>query len=78
MDIAKTKERLKEMIDETSSEHVLKEVRKILELSPVEPFELTQAEMNELDELLEKDDRGELEYVTWAEVKNRLLERIKK
>ncbi|MFM2305884.1 MAG: hypothetical protein RLZZ367_553 [Bacteroidota bacterium] len=78
MDIAKTKERLKEMIDETSSEHVLKEVRKILELSPVEPFELTQAEMNELDELLEKDERGELEYVTWAEVKNRLLERIKK
>jgi len=78
MDITKTKERLKEMIDETSSEHVLKEVRKILELSPVEPFELSEAEMKELDELLEKDERGELEIVTWADVKSKLLERIKK
>jgi hypothetical protein len=78
MDLAKTKQRIKELIDDNDNEGLLIEVRKILELSSNAVYELSEEEKNELNEAKERYEKGELKSHSWPDLRLELLERLRK
>jgi len=78
MDLTKTKEQLKMLIDETGNEDVLNEVRNILELASGDHFALTDEQKRELESLEEQHTAGQLKTYTWEEVRQELINKLKK
>jgi len=78
MDLTKTKEQLKMLIDETGNEDVLNEVRNILELASDDHFALTDEQKRELESLEEQHTAGQLKTYTWEEVRQELINKLKK
>lgn len=76
MDIIKTKEKIKGLIDENDNEDLLNEVRRILEFSPTTGYELTADQKSELDNMKQQHEKGELIFQTWDEVKQSLLAKL--
>ncbi|HWB63328.1 MAG TPA: hypothetical protein VG603_07460 [Chitinophagales bacterium] len=78
MDIVKTREQLKMLIDESSNEDMLNEVRSILELAAGGPYGLTDEQKNELEILEQKQEAGQMREYSWEEVKQELITKLKK
>jgi hypothetical protein len=78
MDLTKTREKLKKLIDETGNEDVLKEVRNILELASEGNYKLTPDQKKELDLLEEQHNSGYLKTSSWDEVRKGLIDKLKK
>jgi hypothetical protein len=78
MELTKIKEQLKKLIDETGNEDVLNEVRNILELASDESYVLTDVQKRELDLLQEQHSAGKVKTYAWEEVRQGLIEKLKK
>lgn len=71
-----TRERILELVGKTNNEEVLKEVYRILEMQAGNNFQLTEEEMDKLEEAESTYDRGET-TTSWNEIRNRLLSKLK-
>jgi hypothetical protein len=71
-----TRERILELVGKTNNEEVLKEVYRILEMQAGNDFQLTEEEMDKLEEAEAAYDRGET-TPSWNEIRNRLLSKLK-
>ena len=78
MNLTKTKEQLKKLIDDSGNEDVLNEVRNILELASSETYQLSNEQKKELDVLEEQYNAGRLKTYSWEEVKQGLIDKLKK
>lgn len=72
-----TKTRLLELIEQSDDEALLKEVYRILEMQQNSSFQLTDKEMDELEDSEKQFDAGKYESASWKEIKDRLLKKIK-
>lgn len=78
MKLAKTKENIKRLVDESGDEDILKEVRNILELASDNAYSLTAAQKKELDMLKEQHEAGRLKTYSWKEVRQKLINKLAK
>lgn len=72
-----TKSRILELVEQSDNEALLKEVYRILEMQKNESFQLTDAEMDEMDASEKKFDEGKYKSPSWKEIKDRLANKIK-
>lgn len=77
MQLQTTKDKIITLVEESKSEFLLEEVYRILEMGSSDSFQLTEEEMNEMDEAEKKFDNGEGAASSWSEIRSRLIGKLK-